>query len=214
MLEGFMKKTDVLYLGSRSQGRRELLTEGAVPFKLLAHRASELESSFQGDLGQYVSAIARDKYNSLALPARHEVDSDLLFVLTADTVVQLSTTGEIFGKPTDAQDARRILMAEFDEKLLVMSGHCLVKLQWQAEAWQIVEQKVWASGAEAIFSVPEEEIDLYLERCPGALHSSGAGVIEGFGNNYFKYINGSYSAVKGIDLFQVRANLKSFGFRF
>ena len=48
----------------------------------------------------------------------------------------------------------------------------------------------------------------------GSSDLCGAGVIEGIGQAFLKNINGSYTAVIGLPLFELRQALKKIGFKF
>jgi len=46
------------------------------------------------------------------------------------------------------------------------------------------------------------------------MYCCGAGMVEGFGASFLKSINGSYSAVIGLPLFELRDALKKLDFKF
>ena len=62
--------------------------------------------------------------------------------------------------------------------------------------------------------MPIDEVDLYLKNTPHALKAACSGVVEEFGQNYFKSIKGSYSSVIGLPMFELRLALKELGFKF
>ena len=65
--------------------------------------------------------------------------------------------------------------------------------------------------ADYVFEVPEEWIDIYLEKSVG-LRASGAIAIEDFGEQFLKSVSGSYSAIVGLPMFELREALSQLGF--
>lgn len=205
---------DVLLLGSQSSSRHQLLKEAGIPFVTVPHRSSEEESVFTGDLAAYVIDIARHKMDSLVLPDVAQANKQHIFVLTADSLVQHLTSGELLGKPEDVADAKRMLGLARESEMLMMTGCCLREYVQEGDAWAAQQEKVWATPAYAEFIVPEDEVDFYLQQVPAAMHSAGAGILEGFGANYLKTLRGSFSGAMGLPIFEVRSTLKESGFTF
>jgi len=54
--------------------------------------------------------------------------------------------------------------------------------------------------------------DYYLEQIPHAINACGAGIIEDFGLNFLKTVNGSFTAILGLPLFELRKALTTMGF--
>ena len=205
---------DILLLGSQSSSRKELLTEAGINFTTIPHHSSELETEFTGDLAAYVIGIALHKMESLIVPTPQEIGRTTILVLTADSVVQHSGSKELLGKPVDVADAHRMLASARSSSMLIMTGCCLREYEWHNAAWVTQREQTWATPALAEFIVAPDEVDHYLTRCPQALHSAGAGILEGYGANYLKSIAGSFSGGRGLPIFEVRQALKAFGFRF
>src|SRR5271170_4453636 len=101
-----------------------------------------------------------------------------------------------------------------DEPAEVATACCLEKKLWDGVQWKTIEEHSWVSTAIAEFIIEDDEIDIYLKNVPQALNSASAAIIEGFGQNFFKSINGSYTSARGLPMFEVRQTLKSLGFRF
>ncbi len=205
---------DILYLGSQSRSRQILLDYAGIPFKVLEHGSDESYAHADGTLEHQVTTIAHDKMQTLLLPDRSEVVHDYLFVLTADSLVKDPRTGEVFGKPENREHAIQMLEAERKGPIEVMTGCCLRKYMWQQDAWQLAEEKLWATGAMIEFYVDTASVDRYFATRPIAVHCAGAGAIEEHGLAYFKRINGSYTAVLGLPLYEVRQELGMLGFKF
>lgn len=203
---------NILYLGSQSSSRHKLLQDAQVPFVVLGHTSDEVVNVHGLSFHEHVLAVARGKMKTLMLPDPTTVTSEYIFVLTADTLIRLSQTGTILGKPKDRVHAREMLEAESLEPLEIVTGCCLDKLQNVNGTWVVREQKHWVTAATAEFAVPSNEIETYLDKQPIALLCCGAGMVEGFGAQYLKSINGSYSSVIGLPLFELQSALKSLGF--
>ncbi len=120
-------KHDVLYLGSQSRGRQELLQAAKIPFCVVDHTSTERDVLYEGDSNAYVIAVAQDKMDRLLLPASHEINGDFLFVLTAETMIQVIESGELFGKPENHADALAMLDAMYEHQVRVVTGCCLEK---------------------------------------------------------------------------------------
>lgn len=213
MMNLFNQK-DILYLASQSASRRELLQAAGIQFTTIDQTSDESSVAQTGSVHDFVIAIARTKMDCAILPERIGAAHDYLFVLTADSLTFHKESGTIFGKPKDKDDARRMLNFKQDKIIEVATGCCLEKKVWNGTAWETQAKTEWvASGALEFFLTPED-IEKYLESVPQALHASGAGVIEGFGFNFLKTVNGSYTAIMGLPLFELRQALKGLKFKF
>lgn len=207
---------DVLYLGSQSEPRQNLLKLADIDFKVLTHKSSECVIEPSDDFEKYVIAIACDKMQYLQLP---EVKEPKIFVLTADTLIKTTHTNpilgtQILGKPKDLEHAKEMLRSIRNQPVDVLTGCCLQVMNAAGQHWEIEKRQCWATGAQVEFSIDEESLDLYFKKEPWALHACGAGVIEGIGQAFLKNINGSYTAVLGLPLFELRQALKKIGFKF
>lgn len=203
--------SDILFLGSESKKRQELLRDAKIPFRLIKHSSSELETPWTGDFVNYVKGIASHKMESLILPDIN-IPQEHIFLLTADSLVQIPETGQILCKPRDIANAKEMLFASYDREVHVVTACCLEKRVRTGNKWVIKERHTIEVGAFIVFSVPPDEVDTYLKECPAALNSSGAGIAEGYGNNYFASVRGSYTAMRGLPIFELRGLLKQIGF--
>lgn len=207
-----MKKHDILYLGSSSRSRQQLLTESHIPFKLLKHHSDE-QIPYDNDFNKLVLAIAQDKMNHVILPEHSAETGDYIFVLTSDSLVKTSLSNQIIGKPVDEEDAERILNVFLEETLEVATGCCLEKKVFQNGQWVSHYQHSWVTPATVEFWVAERWRKNYFK--PGTyLLSAGAGELEGYGQNFFKSIKGSYTAARGLPIFELRQALMVAGFVF
>ncbi len=206
-------KRDMLFLGSQSPSRHDLLRDAGVPFTVISHHSSEEETEFRGDVGVYVIEIAQHKMDSLILPSLADVQRTELIVLTADSMVQDLVTKELMGKPRDKKDAERMLGLKREHGVVVATGSCLRVYEAQADgSWKCAHERTWAVLAEAEFIVLPHEIDGYLTRFPQALHSAGAGILEGGGGRYLRALRGSVSGARGLPVFELLQELRALSF--
>jgi septum formation protein len=205
---------DVVYLGSQSQSRQALLREAGFVFEMLGHMSNEDIERGTLSFSEYVMKIAQHKMANVILPTPSEKTRDYLFVVTADTLVRVPQQNSEFGKPKNLDDAKRMLRFIRQEPVEVVTGCCIEKKVLVNGMWVTDQTVSWSQTAVVEFIVEDRWFDWYFEHMPQALHSSGAGIIEGFGQIFFKSISGSHSAVCGLPLFQVRQALEQFGFRF
>lgn len=205
---------DILYLGSQSKSRQKLLNDVCIPFEVVAHTSDEQVVRGDMPLEQYVMAIAQEKMCTLNLLCAPRREKDYRFVLTADTLVYLITSGTILGKPRDREDAKNMMRKLRSEVTTVLTGCCLQKHIYRDGLWHLEASSTWVGSAEVEFHVDEEAMDGFFEREPVLLAAAGAAIIEGYGQLFFKRINGSHSAVIGLPLFELRQELKNMGFLF
>jgi septum formation protein len=172
-----------IYLASRSPRRRELLSQMAVDFAVLA---ADVDESVQpGESPQdYVQRIAVEK-------ARAGVSglaaNDKKPVLAADTAVIVDQT--IFGKPVNDDDARRMLK--------MLSGHSHQVMTAVALASEN-DLKTALSVSEVRFAaMTEAEIDWYIQTGEGR-DKAGSYAVQGLGAIFIDQIQGSYSGIMGL----------------
>lgn len=203
---------DILYLGSQSKIRQRLLKTAGIKFKVLQHQSDECGVELEKDFGKYVLGIAKHKMESLSLPKVEDCKKNTIFVLTADTLTKVDR--HILGKPEDIDDARRMLKLMFNKSTEVLTGVCLEKKVWNDGKWTTDVVKLWVSNAIIEFWVDEENYDNYFKKLPEAMLSCGAGRIEEFGQNFLKSVNGSYTTILGLPMFELRQVLKEIGFKY
>lgn len=187
-----------IYLASRSPRRAELLQQIGVCFTVLPSDIDESELANEKP-ADYVLRLARTKAQA-CVAALLEQGMQRLPVLAADTTVCVD--GEILGKPVDADDARRMLQK--------MSGGTHEVLTGLAVATQ--------QGVEVLLSVTqvemavltEDEIDAYI-RSGEPFDKAGAYGIQGLAGTFIKRIEGSYSGVMGLPVYETAQLLKSAG---
>lgn len=181
-----------LVLASASPRRREFLERLQLTFQIIP--ADVDEAVFPGELPhEYVLRIARAKAARVAGRQR-----DCL-VLAADTSVVLGR--EILGKPTDVEDAKRILRLLSGNEHLVMTA---VALDGTYRESALVETRV------RFRKLADQEIDWYV-RTGEPLDKAGAYGIQGLGGAFVRTIDGSASNVVGLPLVETLELLQAAG---
>ena len=169
-----------LILASGSPRRRELLSLYTTDFEVCAsdfdERAVQAESP-----AALAEALARGK--CLAVSGQNPG----CLVVGSDTVVELD--GEVFGKPKDADDARRMLRVLSGRTHQVHTGVC-VSDGTTAESF-VDTCKV------TFFPIPEEE----MERCIASgepFDKAGAYAIQGQAALWLDRLEGDYYTIMGL----------------
>jgi len=196
-----------LLLGSKSASRQMLLNLAQIPFTLIGQNADETLCDWTLPLPEIVAHIARFKMEHAQLPVGQE--GQIFFVLTADTLSQ-DQDGTVQGKPVDRNDAVAKIKSARDGSNLC-TAFCLDKKIWRHGQWQLIERIERVVHAEYLFTMPDEWIDIYLDKSI-AMDTAGAITVEAFGAQFLKMVNGSYSAIIGLPLFELREALEKLGF--
>ena len=172
-----------LYLASASPRRREILQQLGLAFQSLPQAIDE--SRLPGEApAAFVQRLARGKAES-ALAALGNRPGALC--LGSDTTVVCD--GEIFEKPEDAADARRILGA--------LSGKTHQVLTAVALASAGFSEVLLSTSAVTFRELDDAEIDAYWATGEPA-DKAGAYGIQGLGAMFVTSISGSYSAIMGL----------------
>jgi nucleoside triphosphate pyrophosphatase len=169
-----------LVLASTSPQRKAILEQLGIPFDSVAPRYEE-ETPERADAVAVVREHAAGKARSVADGASERP------VLGVDTAVVLD--GRIFGKPSDAGDAERMLERLSGRTHIVVSGLCLL-----TPAWEVVEHE--ATRVEFRELTPR---DLAAYVAAGEWEGrAGAYAIQGRGAVLVRCIEGDYLNVVGL----------------
>lgn len=180
----------VLTLASRSPRRRELLEQLGLTLELKPADADEAPLPAEPP-GDYVRRLAREKARAVAGET----------VLAADTTVVVD--GIILGKPSDAEDARRMLRALSGRTHEVMTGVCVARAGREA---------VLAVTTEVRFAPLGEELIAWYVATGEPLDKAGAYAVQGAGGVFVEEIRGSVSNVVGLPLAETVTLLARLGF--
>jgi len=185
-----------LYLASASPRRRELLAQIGLAHLLLPQHIDEsVHSGERPEL--YVQRLARQKAAAGWGDGKRLLD---LPVLAADTTVVCD--GIVLGKPATLQEARAML------GLLSARTHQVLTAIALQRGQQLQESVV--STEVSFRKLTEEEIDSYWDSGEPR-DKAGAYGIQGKAAVFVDRINGSYSNVVGLPLFETAILLEHFG---
>lgn len=198
---------DYLYLASQSPRRRELLTQLGVRYELLLadddEDAEALEIVQPGETpDDYVQRVCALKAEA-ALRRRERRALPDAPVLTSDTTVCLG--GDILGKPADGADATAMLAALSGATHRVLTAVTVVSTLGMHHALSISRVTFRAMTA--------PEIEGYVASGE-PLGKAGAYGIQGRAAEFVERIEGSYSGIMGLPLFETAALLRQARLRF
>jgi septum formation protein len=187
-----------LILASRSPRRTALLEQVGVPHEVFAVEIDETPQHLEPPKN-YVARLAEQK----ASAARSEYPPDKIgshtWFLGSDTAVVLD--GTILGKPADTAEARHMLERLSGREHLVMSAVALVSgIPREADACSAHALEVVITRV--FFGVlSKDEIDAYLKTDEPWDKAGGYG-IQGYAARFVTSLNGSYSGVVGLPLYE------------
>ncbi len=184
-----------IVLASSSPRRRELLGRLGLAFTVVAPDVPETLPDLP--LEQAVAALARRKADAAAPSC-----PDGALVIAADTIVVLD--GRVMGKPADAAEAASMLKSLSGRTHEVLTGVCLLR----AGAGEVAR---FTSAASVTFeTLPPALIAAYVATGE-SLDKAGAYGGQGMGASFVKRVEGSWDAVVGLPLCEVREALHSAG---
>lgn len=189
-----MRETPQLILASASQRRRELLRQIGVGFQVQAVGVDEAYRSGEGPEA-HVLRLAGAKARAVAAG-----NGSGLPVLGADTVVVLA--GRVLGKPAGRTEALAMLEALSGRVHQVMTGVTVV-----AEGVESARLSISHVGFRATTPVERESYWASGE----CADKAGAYAIQGKGALFVRHLEGSYSGVVGLPLFETAELLAEVG---
>ena len=184
-----------IILASNSPRRKELLSGLDLDYEVKV--LPDIEEYYPENLPTaeipvYIAAEKATAYQSLM------ADNDL--IITADTVVVLGD--EVLGKPTDLDDARRMLRELSGKTHQVITGVCLMSRE---------KQRQFAVTTDVTFKeLTDEEIDYYVDKYQPLDKAGAYGIQEWIGYIGVTGLNGSYFNVMGLPVQRIYKELKVF----
>jgi septum formation protein len=184
----------MLILASASPRRRELLRSLCPDFAVVP---SQVEETLEpGPPAEAAARLALDKAQAVAARVASGV------VLGADTIVVID--GEALGKPTTADEARRMLRLLRGREHDVVTGVAVVEAPGgRCETTAVVSRVRMADYGEA-------EIEAYVASGE-PFDKAGGYAIQGRGGALVAGLDGSFSNVVGLPLEETARLLASFG---
>ncbi len=186
---------EAIILASSSPRRRELLTQAGIPFVVMPGDVDEENADISGTPAQKAQQLAYLKAMDVARGKSG-------IILGADTIVVCDD--EIFGKPADADDARRMLRKLSGREHLVITGIALINTSTGRVSTGYETTKVRFS------SLSDREIEAYIESGE-PYGKAGAYAIQGRAALFVEGLDGCYSNVVGLPLRRLYRLLQDFG---
>ena len=187
---------DFVYLASGSPRRRELLRQIGVPFRVVGAELDESPLPAETPVA-YVSRLAAAKAEAGWQACRGLPDAP---VLAADTAVLLD--GKILGKPRDKGHAENMLLGLSGRTHQVLTAVALRSAagnQIRLSESSVTFRNLEAGEARAYCNTGEP------------LDKAGAYAIQGFAAAFIANLEGSYSGVMGLPLFETARLLQAAG---
>jgi len=197
----------MIYLASRSPRRRELLTQIGVKFEPLLFRegsradADTDEAVRPGEQpDEYVRRVTQTKAEAAWQRVVMRRGLQRKPVLAADTSVALA--GEVLGKPLDRADAERMLRLLSGTQHRVLTA---VAVQFEGRLEIAYSESLVTFG-----TLDDARIQAYVQSGE-PFDKAGAYGIQGRAAAFVERIEGSYSGVMGLPLYETARLLRIFG---
>ena len=184
-----------LILASASPRRRELLQQTPLRFRVIPSHTEETRRR-EETAQTYVVRIAAEKAGAVA------ERQPGFWVLAADTIVVLE--GQVFGKPTDLDNARQILTTLSGRPHQVMTAFVLLDTAGKTTAAEVVTSQVTFKELSA------SEVTAYLATGE-PFDKAGAYAFQGKGRDLIAQVSGSHSNIIGLPMDEVTAALRAVG---
>ncbi len=183
-----------IILGSKSPRRKYILEQAGFNFEVLTKDVDEVYPP-ETPVRQVPEYLAKLKANAIA----SDCPADAV-VITSDTIVLLDDV--IYGKPTDRNDAVRILQALSGNMHEVITGVCLV---------QGDRSLTFSETTKVYFDVlNEDEIDWYVDNFEVMDKAGAYAVQEGIGLIGITGMDGDYFNVMGLPMNRLYRELQVF----
>ncbi|MCP4986345.1 MAG: septum formation inhibitor Maf [Colwellia sp.] len=188
-----------LILASQSPRRKELLSQLGFQFSV---QASDIDESVEASetAHDYVLRLAKQKAQHVFSTLAEDEQSNC-FVLGSDTSVVFN--GQILGKPDNEADCIKTLSLLSNNQHQVLTAIALVSkagIQGEVITTDVVFKKLSLAEIQAYWLTGEPQ------------DKAGSYGIQGIAGQFVKTINGSYSAVVGLPLYQTAKLVTNAGF--
>lgn len=200
-----MSSPDFIYLASQSPRRRELLTQIGVAHELLLPTPDEDAESLEVVLAGEAPAAYVQRVTALKLIAARarlaRAGGQNRPILCADTTVAMGDT--ILGKPENAGDAQRMLRS--------LSGQTHRVFTAIAIGWGDKLAQAYCESRVTFAEMSDAEIADYVASGE-PMGKAGAYGVQGRAAAFIARIEGSYSGIMGLPLFETAQALREVGF--
>lgn len=192
-----------LYLASGSPRRRELLERCGLDFEVLK---MDVEEDYTPDKPYHiVELLSKRKAEAAEKMMRGKKEAAECVILCADTMVAVGD--EILGKPTDREDAARMIRLIQGSTHQVYTGVTIVRMSERASEFQTFYEQTDVS----VRPMTEEDITAYVKsgECDD---KAGAYAIQGIFAKYIDNFSGDYDNVVGLPVKRVCLELRKMGY--
>lgn len=196
-----------IWLASKSPRRQELLTQLGVPFDVLQPPVQDTTNSDMVDESirtgesayDYVSRLSQEKAD---YAWRYLLSEELALrpVLSADTTVVID--GEILGKPANQAEAKSMMSALSGRTHQVLTG---IAIRWHEQSFSAVQV-----SHVTFCQLDDTRIDAYTSTDEPYDKAGGYG-IQGLAGKFISRIDGSYSSIMGLPLYETAELLRKIG---
>ncbi len=189
-----------IILASSSPRRQEILTKLSIPFRVIIPQIDETipdnadpEATAELFATKKVEAVMRTFPSGQMIP----------WILGADTIVV--SDGKIYGKPENQDEAVRFLKAFSGKEQTVLSAIALFNGKLNYLSTRINKTNLKFS------KMNDKEIEWYVNT--GEWHGAAGGYrIQGMASCFIERIEGSYSSIIGLPIFEFYDILKEQGY--
>ena len=183
-----------IILASASPRRQELLRQVGCEFTVMI---SDIVEDNSQEVAAEELAVVQARNKAVDVASKAGIDD---IVIGADTIVVLD--GQVYGKPSDINDARQILTNLSSKQHQVITGIAVVHAG-----------KIWTDyvvTSVRMGNISGQQIENYLATGE-PMDKAGAYAIQGIGALLVENINGCYSNVVGLPLNRLSAILRKVG---
>ncbi|MCU7835929.1 MAG: Maf family nucleotide pyrophosphatase [gamma proteobacterium symbiont of Taylorina sp.] len=184
-----------IYLASSSPRRQEILQQMGVSFAVIPQRVEE-ETRTHESPEELVIRLALEKSKD----GLKRQNNQKIPVLGSDTIVVLN--GEILGKPDNKEQSIEMLLSLSDKTHQVMTAVVLANERHIKKAISI---------SEVTFSQLDRNLCENYWQTNEPVDKAGSYGIQGQAALFIKNINGSYSGVMGLPVYETGLLLNQFG---
>lgn len=194
MLNDILKEKKLI-LASKSPRRQQLLRELGVDFEVRSNNDDEELFPDHLSMNEIPVYLAQHKANPL-IPNLKQNE----ILVTSDTIVWCD--GHVIGKPTDNDDAYRIISLLSGNKHTVVTGVCISTTS---------ETKTFYDSTDVFFrKLTDEEIWYYINKYKPFDKAGAYGIQEWIGFIGIERIEGSYFNVMGLPVQKLYIELQNF----
>lgn len=195
-----------LVLASKSPRRKELLGWMKIPFEIVVQDTDEISSFSRVD--EVVVDVAKQKGHAVLKELSKRDDflkSYFPLIVSSDTIVTLGDT--IYGKPKNADDARRMLLELSDKTHKVLTAVHIIAHDLKTN--KLKEHSFYCMTDVTFENISKDLLDVYIGTNE-SLDKAGSYGIQGPSLTFISNVNGSYSNVVGFPLSDFINHLKEF----